>query len=86
MEYLDIVDENNELTGQVEERKLAHEKHLFHRHVSTWIMNQKGEILLQKRSAKVYLELLDIRHTIAELSLLDTIYSKKYKEELRYLR
>ncbi len=51
MEYLDIVDENNELTGQVEERKLAHEKHLFHRHVSTWIMNQKGEILLQKRSA-----------------------------------
>ena len=51
MEYLDIVDENNELTGIVEERKVAHEKCLWHRHVTSWIMNTKGEILLQKRSA-----------------------------------
>lgn len=51
MELIDIVDENNELTGQVEERKIAHEKCLWHRHVSSWIMNEKGEILLQKRSA-----------------------------------
>lgn len=51
MELLDIVDENNELTGQVEERKIVHEKSLWHRHVSSWIMNKNGEILLQKRSA-----------------------------------
>ena len=51
MELLDIVDENNELTGQAEERKIVHEKCLWHRHVSSWIMNKKGEILLQKRSA-----------------------------------
>lgn len=34
MELLDIVDENNEITGQVEERKIVHEKNLWHRHVS----------------------------------------------------
>ena len=51
MELIDIVDENNELIGQVEERKIAHEKSLWHRHVSSWIMNKNGEILLQKRSA-----------------------------------
>ena len=51
MELIDIVDENNKLTGQVEERTLAHKKSLWHRHVSSWIMNKKGEILLQKRSA-----------------------------------
>lgn len=51
MEYLDIVDENNEFTGIVEERRKAHEMNLWHRHVTSWIMNTKGEILLQKRAA-----------------------------------
>lgn len=51
MELIDIVDENNKLTGQVEERKMVHEKCLWHRHVSSWIMNKNGEILLQRRSA-----------------------------------
>ena len=50
MELLDIVDENNNLTSLKEERKIAHEMNLWHRHVSCWIMNKKGEILLQKRS------------------------------------
>ena len=50
MELLDIVDENNELTGQAEERKIVHEKCLWHRHVASWIMNKNGEILLQRRS------------------------------------
>lgn len=51
MELLDIVDENNNLTGEVVERKEAHDKNLWHRHVTSWIMNRKGEILLQKRAA-----------------------------------
>lgn len=51
MELIDIVDENNELTGQVEERWTAYEKGLWRRTVSCWIMNEKGEILLQKRTA-----------------------------------
>lgn len=51
MELVDIVDENNKLTGQIEERWVAYEKGLWRRTVSCWIMNKKGEILLQKRSS-----------------------------------
>ena len=51
MELIDIVDENNELIGIVEERNIAHEKNLWHRHVNSWIMNERGEILLQRRAA-----------------------------------
>ena len=46
-----IVDENNNLTGQVEERWTAYNKGMWRRTVSCWIMNYKGEILLQKRTA-----------------------------------
>ena len=52
MELVDIVDENNNLTGQVEERWLAFEKGLWRRTVSCWIMNEKGEVLLQKRAGE----------------------------------
>ena len=51
MELVDIVDENNQLTGQVEERWDAYNKGLWRRIVSCWIMNEKGEVLLQKRTA-----------------------------------
>lgn len=52
MEYLEVVDEENNLTGQIEERDIIHKKGLWHREISVWIMNQDGEVLLQKRSAK----------------------------------
>lgn len=51
MELLDVVDENNNLTGKREERKVVHEKCLWHRHVSCYIMNQEGKLLFQKRSS-----------------------------------
>lgn len=51
MELVDIVDENNKLTGQVEDRWIAYNKGLWRRTVSCWIMNKKGEVLLQKRTA-----------------------------------
>ena len=51
MEYLDIVDENNKLTGKTEERNIIHEKGIWHREVAVWIINEKGEILLQKRAS-----------------------------------
>lgn len=51
MEMLDVLDENGELTGQKEERRVIHEKSLWHYHVGVWIMNQKGELLFQKRSS-----------------------------------
>ena len=51
MELVDIVDENNNLTGQVEDRWVAYNKGLWRRTVSCWIMNEKGAVLLQKRTA-----------------------------------
>ena len=50
MELLDVLDENGNYTGKVEERKLVHDKGLWHIHVGVWIMNKKGELLFQQRS------------------------------------
>ncbi len=49
MELLDVLDEQGNKIG-VEERKIVHEKGLWHIHVGVWIMNQNGELLLQQRS------------------------------------
>lgn len=51
MEYIDIFDENNEPTGKVKEKNQAHEDGDFHRTAHVWIINDKNELLLQKRSA-----------------------------------
>ena len=51
MELLDVVDENNNLTGRQEDREVVHRDSLWHREVVIWIMNENGEMLLQKRSA-----------------------------------
>ena len=47
MELIDIVNENNEFTGQIEEREIAYEKGLWRRTVSCWIMNEKGELYVK---------------------------------------
>lgn len=47
-EILDVVNERNEVIGQMERDK-AHEDGLWHRHVHVFIFNSKGELLLQKR-------------------------------------
>lgn len=51
MESIDVIDENNKLTGEIEDRWVAYNKGLWRRTVSCWIINEKGEILLQKRTA-----------------------------------
>lgn len=50
MEYLDVVDENDVMTGEIKDREYIHDNNLYHRHASCWILNRKGEILLQRRS------------------------------------
>ena len=50
MEYLDIVNQQDEIVSK-EERSLAHSKHLLHRSVHIIIANTKGEILLQLRKS-----------------------------------
>lgn len=50
-ELVDIVNELNQVVGQ-SSRKEAHEKGHIHRALSVLVLNSKGQILLQKRSAK----------------------------------
>lgn len=51
MEYIDIFDENNNPIGEKKEKGQAHEDGNFHRTAHVWIINDKNELLLQKRSA-----------------------------------
>ena len=51
MEYIDIFDENNNPIGIIKEKQQAHEDGNFHRTAHIWIINDKNELLLQKRSA-----------------------------------
>lgn len=51
MEYIDIFDENNNPIGKIKEKQQAHEDGNFHRTAHVWIINDKNELLLQKRSA-----------------------------------
>ncbi len=50
MEYIDIVDEFGEFTGEVLEKDLAHSLGKWHVTAHIWIYNSKGEILFQKRA------------------------------------
>lgn len=52
MELLDVVDENNDLTGIQENKDIIHEKGLLHREIAVFIQNEKGEFLIQKRQIK----------------------------------
>lgn len=52
-EWLDVVDENGNPTGEVVERSAAHTQGILHRTSHVWVMREhKGEteVLLQKRS------------------------------------
>ena len=50
MEYLDILDENGNATGEVKSREEVHQKGLWHKAVHVWFVNENNEILLQLRS------------------------------------
>ncbi len=50
-EIIDIVDKNDRVIGKAE-REVCHKKGLKHRIAAVWVFNDKGEILVQKRSSK----------------------------------
>lgn len=52
MEKIDVLDENGNQTGEVVTREEVHRLGLWHKCVHIWIINGKGEVLLQKRSAQ----------------------------------
>ena len=49
-ELLDVVDQNNRLTGETVSKKTAHETGVCHRTVHTWLVNKREEMLLQLHS------------------------------------
>lgn len=51
-EYFDVLNEKGEYTGKVESRDVCHKEGLWHKAVAVFIVNSKGQVLLQKRSAK----------------------------------
>lgn len=51
MELLEYYDENNEKIIGIAEREIIHENNLWHREVAIWVINDKNEILLQRRSS-----------------------------------
>lgn len=53
IEYVLLVDENDNETG-VMEKLQAHEEGLLHRAISVFVFNDKKELLLQQRAAEKY--------------------------------
>lgn len=51
MEYLDILDEKGNKTGEKKPRKEVHSKGYWHKGVHIWVINRKGELLVQRRSS-----------------------------------
>ena len=50
-EYFDVLKESGEYEGRIETREICHEKGLWHKAVAMFMINSKGQVLLQKRSA-----------------------------------
>ncbi len=51
----EVLDENGHKSGQILDRKTVHAKELWHEVVNVWIINAKGEILMQQRAEDVEL-------------------------------
>ncbi len=50
-EKFDVLNELGEFTGKIATRKECHTKGLWHRAVYAFVINKKGDVLLQKRSS-----------------------------------
>lgn len=50
MEYIDVLDENGNKTGETKSREEVHKQGLWHRTVHIWVVNSNKEILMQLRS------------------------------------
>lgn len=50
MEYIDILDKDDNPTGEMKSREDVHRDGDWHKAIHIWIQNDRGEILIQKRS------------------------------------
>lgn len=62
MEYLDVLNDHGVPTGEKKSRPAIHRDGDLHRAVHVWIVNDRNEVLIQKRSAviDVFRDLWDI--------------------------
>ena len=51
-EKLDVLNELGEFTGKIASREECHKKGLWHRAVYAFVIDEKGNVLLQKRSSQ----------------------------------
>lgn len=54
-DWYEVLDEQGHKTGQVLDRLTVHKKQLWHEVVNIWVINSKGELLMQLRAPKVEL-------------------------------
>lgn len=85
-ELFDVLNEKGEYTNRIETREKCHKDGLWHKAVALFIINSKGQVLLQKRSAnkKMWPNMWDITsggHVLAgELGFQAVV--RECKEEL----
>lgn len=86
MEFFDVLDENGNKTGKTKLRSEVHRDGDWHKGVHIWIINDNGEVLLQRRSAAKdsnpnMLDISSAGHLSAGDDSLNTAI-KELKEEL----
>ena len=52
-EQFEVLDEQGHKTGQILDRETVHQQQLWHEVANVWIINSRGEVLLQLRGPKV---------------------------------
>ncbi len=80
MELLDIYNEKGEPIG-TEERKVVHEKGLWHKTVHCWLYDKKGNIFFQRRSDRGTLYTTSSGHLSAGESVTEA-FQREIKEEI----
>lgn len=84
-EFFDVLDKDGKQTGQVCPRHIVHQNGYFHATVHVWVVNESGEVLLQKRSLQkdTHPGLWDIScagHLSAGDTVLDAAVRELYEE------
>lgn len=85
MELLEVLDENGFPTGEKLDKDIIHKEGMYHREVALMLLNNKGQILLQKRASTKEIEpnkwAWHGGHVIAEETCINAII-RETKEEL----